>query len=104
MMLVSYTILPLYPFPLPLTPSHFPHILTSSPPPPLAIWDNRSAYHAATHDFEGLGLGPRGGQRATSLGERPYFDPHSQSRREFLKAQAMAKADEAGNGGTTTAV
>jgi len=49
-----------------------------------AIWDNRSVYHAATPDYEGLGLGPRTGQRAVSLGERPYFDPNSSSRREAL--------------------
>ncbi|KAM0794194.1 hypothetical protein BDR22DRAFT_901016 [Usnea florida] len=51
-------------------------------PNDVAIWDNRSTYHTATHDFKGLGLGPRAGQRATSLGERPYFDPLSQSWRE----------------------
>lgn len=60
---------------------------------PLAIWDNRCTYHAATHDFEGLGLGPRAGQRATSLGERPYFDPQSQSRREYLMTQMKAERE-----------
>ncbi|CAI6341943.1 unnamed protein product [Periconia digitata] len=48
----------------------------------LAIWDNRSVYHAATFDYEGLGS--RTGQRAVSLGEKPYFDPQSTSRREAL--------------------
>ncbi|KAF2403774.1 taurine catabolism dioxygenase, partial [Trichodelitschia bisporula] len=38
-------------------------------PNDLAIWDNRSVYHTATFDY--LGLGPRTGQRAVSLGERP---------------------------------
>ncbi|KAK4466845.1 hypothetical protein QBC42DRAFT_215733 [Cladorrhinum samala] len=53
----------------------------------LAIWDNRSVYHAATPDyiFED-GLGERKGSRAVSLGEKPYFDPKSTSRREALKA------------------
>ena len=48
----------------------------------LAIWDNRSVYHTATPDYEGLGS--RTGQRAVSLGERPYLDPNSKSRKEAL--------------------
>ena len=48
----------------------------------LAIWDNRSVCHTATPDYEGLGN--RTGQRAVSLGERPYLDPNSKSRREAL--------------------
>ena len=48
----------------------------------LAIWDNRSVYHTATFDYDGLGT--RTGQRAVSLGERPYLDPKSTSRREAL--------------------
>ncbi|KAK3503919.1 hypothetical protein B0T13DRAFT_144368 [Neurospora crassa] len=54
-------------------------------PNDVAIWDNRSVYHAATPDyvFE-EGLGERKGNRAVSLGERPYFDPQSTSRREAL--------------------
>jgi alpha-ketoglutarate-dependent taurine dioxygenase len=48
----------------------------------LAIWDNRSVYHTATFDY--AGQGPRTGQRAVSLGERPYLDPESKSRREAL--------------------
>jgi alpha-ketoglutarate-dependent taurine dioxygenase len=55
----------------------------------LAIWDNRSVYHAATPDYLDQDLGERMGQRAVSLGERPYFDPLSASRRE-----ALAKAAE----------
>lgn len=51
-------------------------------PNDLAIWDNRSVYHTATPDYEGLGN--RTGQRAVSLGERPYLDPNSKSRREAL--------------------
>ncbi|KAK1973545.1 TfdA family taurine catabolism dioxygenase TauD [Colletotrichum cereale] len=56
----------------------------------IAIWDNRSAYHAATPDYLNEGLGERRGERAVSLGERPYFDPQSLSRREALWAEAMA--------------
>ncbi|ETS72969.1 hypothetical protein PFICI_15361 [Pestalotiopsis fici W106-1] len=51
----------------------------------LAIWDNRSVYHAATPDYvHEEGLGERTGSRAVSIGERPYFDPSSLSRREGL--------------------
>lgn len=58
-------------------------------PNDVAIWDNRSVYHAATPDyvFE-EGLGERKGNRAVSLGERPYFDPQSTSRREALKIKS----------------
>jgi len=51
----------------------------------LAIWDNRSVYHAATPDY--FGLGPRSGVRAVSCGERPYFDTNSKSRREELQGR-----------------
>lgn len=47
-----------------------------------AIWDNRSAFHSATFDYEGLG--ERFGNRAVGIGEVPYFDPNSQSRTEAL--------------------
>jgi alpha-ketoglutarate-dependent taurine dioxygenase len=50
----------------------------------LAIWDNRSVYHAATPDYLDQDLGERTGQRAVSLGERPYLDPESSGRREAL--------------------
>ncbi|KAJ5997540.1 hypothetical protein N7499_006064 [Penicillium canescens] len=51
-------------------------------PNDLAIWDNRSVYHAATWDYDNLG--PRTGHRAVGLGERPYLDPQSIGRREAL--------------------
>ncbi|THG95533.1 hypothetical protein EW026_g6134 [Hermanssonia centrifuga] len=47
----------------------------------IAIWDNRSNYHTATFDY---GQEKRIGDRVVSLGERPYFDPTSKSRREAL--------------------
>ncbi|KAI2467546.1 TauD-domain-containing protein [Annulohypoxylon bovei var. microspora] len=56
----------------------------------LAVWDNRSVYHAATPDYLHQGLGERSGSRAVSLGERPYFDPQSSSRREALAAAEAA--------------
>ena len=48
----------------------------------VAIWDNRSVYHAATPDYDGLGA--RTGHRAVGIGERPYLDPNSKSRWEAL--------------------
>jgi alpha-ketoglutarate-dependent taurine dioxygenase len=49
----------------------------------LAIWDNRSVFHTATNDYDGK----RQGNRVVSLGEKPYFDPSSRSRREALRAE-----------------
>ena len=51
-------------------------------PNDLAIWDNRSVYHTATYDL--AKDAKRTGQRAVSLGERPYLDPQSTGRREAL--------------------
>ncbi|PVH74022.1 putative alpha-ketoglutarate-dependent taurine dioxygenase [Cadophora sp. DSE1049] len=59
-------------------------------PNDLAIWDNRSVYHAATPDYLDQNLGERTGQRAVSLGERPYLDPESTGRREALAKEAAA--------------
>ncbi|KAL4780621.1 hypothetical protein BJX76DRAFT_360675 [Aspergillus varians] len=50
----------------------------------LAIWDNRSVFHTATNDYGGK----RQGNRVVSLGEIPYHDPASKSRREALAAEA----------------
>jgi alpha-ketoglutarate-dependent taurine dioxygenase len=49
----------------------------------IAIWDNRSVYHTATNDYDIFGE-EREGHRAVSLGERPYLDPKSKSRRQTL--------------------
>jgi alpha-ketoglutarate-dependent taurine dioxygenase len=54
----------------------------------IAIWDNRSTFHTATYDIEGYG--ERYGVRTVSVGEKPYFDPESKSRREDLAANAPA--------------
>jgi alpha-ketoglutarate-dependent taurine dioxygenase len=48
----------------------------------VAIWDNRTVYHTAIFDFAGLGA--RTGHRAVGIGERPYFDPKSKTRREAM--------------------
>ncbi|KAH7311494.1 hypothetical protein B0I35DRAFT_462872 [Stachybotrys elegans] len=45
-----------------------------------AIWDNRSTLHCATYDYEAA----RAGDRVCSLGEAPYLDVTSRSRREAL--------------------
>ena len=55
-----------------------------------AIWDNRSAFHTATFDYEGLG--ERFGNRAVGIGEVPYFDPKSKSRTESLAAVVEPEA------------
>ena len=60
-------------------------------PNDLAIWDNRSVYHAATPDYEGIG--ERLGHRAVSLGEKPYLDPQSRSRTEALREEAQELAE-----------
>ena len=59
----------------------------------VAIWDNRSVYHAATPDYNGLG--ERLGHRAVGLGEKPYLDPASKSRREALQ-ESSPKANGKG--------
>ncbi|CZT21910.1 related to taurine dioxygenase [Ramularia collo-cygni] len=48
----------------------------------IAIWDNRCTFHSGTYDYEGLG--ERYGHRAVGIGEPPYLDPQSKSRREDL--------------------
>ena len=55
-------------------------------PNDVAIWDNRSMYHAATYDYDA----PRTGQRAVSLGERPYLEPQSTGRTESLVAESVS--------------
>ena len=45
-----------------------------------AIWDNRSTMHCATYDYDTA----RAGDRVCSLGEAPYLDLNSKSRRECL--------------------
>ncbi|TKA70874.1 hypothetical protein B0A49_05635 [Cryomyces minteri] len=47
----------------------------------LAIWDNRSNWHCATFDYDAV----RAGDRVCSLGEAPYLDLSSKSRRTALQ-------------------
>lgn len=46
----------------------------------LAIWDNRSTFHCATYDYDAA----RAGDRVCSLGEAPYLDLESKSRRSTI--------------------
>lgn len=50
----------------------------------MAIWDNRSTWHTATYDYSD----PRAGDRVCSLGEAPYLDTQSKSRRQALAEEA----------------
>ncbi len=56
----------------------------------LAIWDNRSAFHSATFDYDGLG--DRAGNRVVGIGEKPYLDRNSKSKAKVLAAAAEATA------------
>ncbi|KAI9038845.1 TauD/TfdA dioxygenase family protein [Aspergillus affinis] len=51
-------------------------------PNDVAIWDNRSVFHTGTQNIDIDG--ERVGHRASGIGERPYLDPASSSRREAL--------------------
>jgi len=53
-------------------------------PNAMALWDNRSTFHAATPDSHLVPNSVRTGVRASSIGEKPYLDPASTSRREAL--------------------
>jgi len=55
----------------------------------LAIWDNRSNYHAATLDFYSTDI-VRTGVRTVGIGERPYFDEKSKSRSEDLQESGLS--------------
>ncbi|KAI9372211.1 hypothetical protein BJX61DRAFT_542911 [Aspergillus egyptiacus] len=48
----------------------------------MAIWDNRSTWHCATYDYAAA----RTGDRVCSLGEAPYLDTASPSRRQALSS------------------
>ncbi|KAH8433178.1 TauD/TfdA dioxygenase family protein [Aspergillus melleus] len=51
-------------------------------PNDVAIWDNRSVFHTGTQDIDIDDQ--RVGHRASGIGERPYLDPASTSRRGAL--------------------
>ncbi|KAH8662371.1 hypothetical protein BX600DRAFT_498913 [Xylariales sp. PMI_506] len=66
----------------------------------IAIWDNRSAFHSATFDYDDLG--ERFGNRAVGIGEVPYLDPNSKSRSEELAELAAAAAAAAAEAAEAT--
>lgn len=47
----------------------------------VAIWDNRSTMHTGIFD---IGKAKRDGDRTCSLGEKPFYDPNSKSRKADL--------------------
>ncbi|KAJ6600414.1 hypothetical protein DFH09DRAFT_901569 [Mycena vulgaris] len=52
----------------------------------IAIWANSSTVHNVTRDY----MGERYGNRVVSLGEKPFYDPSSVSRRAALGLPAFA--------------
>ncbi|KAF7339208.1 Taurine catabolism dioxygenase [Mycena venus] len=52
----------------------------------IAIWANSSTFHNVTRDY----MGERYGNRVVSLGEKPFYDPSSVSRRTALGLPAFA--------------
>lgn len=52
----------------------------------VALWDNRSTQHCATYDYEAK----RAGDRVCSIGEKPFFNSNSSSRKDALKAEGKA--------------
>ena len=55
----------------------------------VAIWGNSSTVHNATPDY---GAQRRVGDRVVSIGEHPFYDPKSVSRRAALEERAKAGA------------
>ncbi|KAK0507291.1 hypothetical protein JMJ35_010329 [Cladonia borealis] len=68
---------------------HLERLVTENPhlqlrfrwhPDDLVIWDNRGVYHSATFDY----TAKRVGNRICGVGEKPYLDPRSSSRKYAL--------------------
>jgi hypothetical protein len=55
----------------------------------VAIWDNRSNWHTATYDHDGVRIG----DRVVSIGEAPYFDANSSSRKAALAKRELPIRD-----------
>lgn len=59
----------------------------------VAIWDNRSNYHTATYDHGDVRIG----DRVVSLGEAPYFDASSSSRKVALEKRENQDTGDVNN-------
>lgn len=53
----------------------------------VAIWDNRSVFHAMTYDYDDSIT--RLGMHFSGVGEVPYLDPESCTRKEWFDAQVQ---------------
>ncbi|ORY27079.1 hypothetical protein BCR39DRAFT_539130 [Naematelia encephala] len=51
----------------------------------IALWDNRSTWHSATFDYDE----ERCGDRASGLGEVPFYDPNSELKSHGLKREGV---------------
>jgi alpha-ketoglutarate-dependent taurine dioxygenase len=51
----------------------------------VAIWDNRSVFHAMTYDYDDSIT--RLGMHFSGVGEVPYLDPESRTRKEWFDRQ-----------------
>ncbi|GAA6031545.1 hypothetical protein JCM8097_006513 [Rhodosporidiobolus ruineniae] len=69
--------------------NHENHVKYRWSPYDVAIWNNGVVNHLATFDFTEY----RAGDRAVVVGEKPFFDPASLSREQYL--HRVAKADGA---------
>lgn len=64
----------------------------------LAIWDNRCVYHAATYEMSGLTKITssfdydelRIGNRTVGIGEKPFFNSNSKSKKDALASTGVA--------------
>ncbi len=56
----------------------------------VVIWDNRSVLNAPISDFIFNSAGDRKALRTIGIGERPYHDPQSTSRREAIEQEGVA--------------
>ncbi|KAL2006250.1 hypothetical protein VTN00DRAFT_9904 [Thermoascus crustaceus] len=69
-----------------ITDNHDLQIRHKWSPNDVAIWDNRSVFHNITSDF----VGERLALRAVSIGNKPYIDPNSVSRKTALNAEKVS--------------
>ncbi|GAA5889327.1 hypothetical protein JCM6882_000708 [Rhodosporidiobolus microsporus] len=71
--------------------NHENHVKYRWSPRDVAIWNNGVVNHLATFDFTEY----RAGDRAVVVGEKPFFDPASISREQYLHRKAKKEAGKA---------